>query len=149
MKGRASLMVWGWVEILFYFGTEKVLKSEDHIRPRDYMPWGTTLPAAEFFGPYDVYESTFKEGKVDPAAVVEMDPTTHIHAFGMPRPFAEYDIINTHIRSRSTHKVTVSSLLLIQEQPNLHLLPPKARLQIRPGRELAGLHLHKPILPKI
>ena len=148
MKGRASLMVWGWVEILFYFGTEKVLKSEDHIRPRDYMPWGTTLPAAEFFGPYDVYESTFKEGLAGHPATSEMDPNEHAHAFGMPRPFAEYDIINVNLRNRSTLKVTVSSLLLIREQPNLHLLPPKAQLQTRPGRELAGLLLQKPILPK-
>lgn len=147
MKGQPSRQVWGWVEILFYFGTEQVLKSEEHIRAKDYMPWPSLLPAAEFYGPYDVYESTFREEKVDPLATADMDPSTHAHAFGMPRLFAEYDIINVNIRSRS-NKITVTSMMLINEQQNLHLLSPKTRLQFRPGRELAGLDLKNPVLPK-
>ena len=143
-KPSSSLKIWGWVELLFYFGAEDRLKSLEHIRPRDYMRWERTLPAAEFYGPYDVYETTLE--KMESPAAADMDPAGHAHRFGLPRPLAQYDIINVHLKDRDTGKVRVDSVLLVEEQHNLHLLYPRVKLQIRPGRALAGLPLRKPIL---
>lgn len=138
--------VQGWFEILFYFGTDTVLKSEEYISMRNYMLSPVRLAIAEFYGPYDVYESMFRDATHD----AELDALGHEPTgirFGLPRMLGEYDIINAIVHDRKTRKVTTYSMLLIEEQKNLHLLFPNAQMQVRPGRPLAGLMLSNPLPP--
>ena len=145
---RPNVPLQGWFEILFYFGADSVLKSEDYINLKHYMLAEVTLPLGEYYGPYDVYESMFFDSKTDAMLADKFKEETHEDAaakYGLPRVLGEYDIINAVMHDRRTKKVTTMSVILIQEQKNLHLIPPGAQLQYRPGRELAGLRLQKPI----
>jgi hypothetical protein len=138
----------GWFEILFYFGADSVLKSEEYINLKHYMLAEVTLPLGEYYGPYDVYESMFFDSKTDGVLADKFKEETHEEAtakYGLPRMLGEYDIINAVMHDRKTRKVTTMSVILIQEQKNLHLIPQGAQLQYRPGRELAGLRLQTPI----
>jgi len=141
-KKTEPAVLCGWFEILFYFGAESTLRGVDYINMRQYMLVHAALPIDEFFGPYDLYESMFRGTEIDNhIQLMELEPSEQEFRFGLPRMFAEYDIINAIVYNKKSKKQKSISMLLIDEKKNTHLIPPKTQLQYRPGRELAGLLL--------
>ena len=96
-KTKQSIIVKGWIELLYRLRTPKHIANEIALDPEDYAMVGSCLPMSEFETSGDIYDafSELTEGRS-----------------GVPRALAEYDIINLV----TTSPAQITSLILVSRE---------------------------------
>jgi hypothetical protein len=132
MKRVHHEIVKGWAEVLYRFKPVKHIARESDVDLADYMMVGSRLPVEEFFTAFDIYK-----------AVAE-DVTGRT---GIPRPIAEYDIINFLTNTGRVPAMLLVARNKIATPGNKDLEFPGLRYDVMDGWPMALYPLSQRISP--